>query len=358
MEARFRKKEKHYYYVDLIFYMVKYLKYFLLIGILSGEADVFAQDPVFSQFYSSPLNVNPALAGNGSADWRFVANRRSQWIADGLDPLNTTSVSLDGKLFRQKDKETNYIGGGLLFLQDQGMAGAYKSNSFSFILSSHVSLDDNDNNGLSIGLGGTYSNTLIDYSQLSFASQLSSSGFNRSLPTSEPFLSTIKPYFAVFAGVTYTYGDENQSFDIGASGYRFMKTNKSALSDPTQIDPPRYNVHAGYQTYLSPRMVLNTNAIYVKESTANSYTLGLNLGHILEENDLQPTVLNTGLWYRANEAIIPYLGLSYRNFQVGLTYDINTSTGNSVYGSLKTYEFSLIIRSPQSSGHAIPCPWK
>ena len=105
-------------------------------------------------------------------------------------------------------------------------------------------------------------------------------------------------------------------------------------------------------------MVLNTNAIYVKESTANSYTLGFNLGHILEENDLQPTVLNTGLWYRGNEAIIPYLGLSYRNFQAGLTYDIITSTSNSVYGSLKTYEFSLIIRSPQSSGHAIPCPWK
>ena len=200
----------------IIFYMCNKSKIiflsFILLGL--GISLAVAQDPVFSQFYTSPLLVNPALAGNGNANWRIAGNRRSQWIGEGLEPLNTTSVSFDGKLFKQQDKETNYIGGGILFLQDNGLSGAYKSNSFHFIVSSHVSLDEEDNNGLSVGLGGSYSNTLIDYSQLSFSQQLNSSGFNRSLPTNELFLSNIEPYYSMFAGINYSYTNERASFDL------------------------------------------------------------------------------------------------------------------------------------------------
>lgn len=339
--------------------MRQQLKYYFLISVLTwlGHTPVFAQDPVFSQFYSSPLSINPALAGNGDANWRVVGNRRSQWIGEGLEPLTTTSLSFDGKIFKQRDKETNYIGGGFLFLQDRGLSGAYKSNSFNFIASSHVSLDEEDNNGLSVGLGGSYSNTLIDFSQLSFSQQLGSSGFNRSLPTNEPYLSNVQPYFSMFAGVTYTFANENSSFDLGVSGYRFLKTNRSALNDPNQLDPPRYNIHADYQTFLSDNVVFNTNAIYVLESNLQSYTVGVNFGRILGEKD-QPTVLNAGLWYRSNEAVIPYLGMVYRNMQVGFTYDVPVSSSSSSIGTLKTYEFSLIFRSPQRTNHPIPCPWK
>ncbi len=319
---------------------------------------LFAQDPIFSQFYSSPLSVSPALAGNGDADWRVVGLHRNQWIASGIDPLTTSSVSFDGKLFRQRDNEKNYIGGGILFLQDKGLGGAYKSNSFTGILSSHVSLDGEDMHGLSLGLGGTYSNTMIDFNQLDFASQLSSSGFNRTLPTSEPYLSQIKPYFAMSAGIAYTYSSETSGFDIGLSGYRFFKTQRSALSDPNQLDPARYNIHANYQSYLSEKFVFNAAALYVMESNITSYTVGVNIGTILTQGDqVQPSVLNTGLWYRKSEAVVPYLGLMIGNITGGLSYDINTGSSSSL-GSLKTFELSLIFRSPQKKANPIPCPWK
>jgi len=302
------------------------------------------------------MSVNPALAGNGDASWRIVANHRSQWIGQGLDPLTTSSISFDGKLFKQKIMK-QIILEGYLFLQDKGLAGAYKTNAFNLILSSHVSLDADDASGISAGLGGTYSNTMIDFSQLTFAQQLGSAGFNRALPTMETNLSNVKPYFSMFAGVTYTLNTENASLDIGVAGYRFMKTNRSALNDPTQLDPPRYNFHAGYQTYLNERLVLNTNAIYVLESNLQSYTMGLNFGTFLGSSD-NTTILNTGLWYRGNEAIIPYLGLVYGNFQAGLTYDIPMSASNNSLNTLKTYEFSLIFRSASKEGKGIPCPWK
>ncbi|MFN3665311.1 MAG: PorP/SprF family type IX secretion system membrane protein [Sediminibacterium sp.] len=335
-------------------------KYCAILAILfSSVQTLHAQDPIFSQFYSSPLTVNPALAGNGDADWRIMALRRNQWIASGVEPLNTTSLSFDGRLFKQKDNDQNYIGGGIFFLQDYGLGGAYKSNSFNLAVSSHVSLDQDDMHGLSVGLGGSYSNTLIDFSQLSFAQQLSSAGFNRTLPTDEPYLNSIKPYYAAFAGINYTYRTDRSSFDIGFAGYRFVRTARSALKDPNQLDPPRYNINANYQTFLSDRAVFNANIMFVTEKSVNSYTAGINLGNIIgDASNEQPTIINTGVWYRQNEAVIPYLGLVYGNVQGGISYDVNMSNSKNFVGPLKTFEFSLIFRSPQKRANPIPCPWK
>ena len=136
-----------------------------------------------------------------------------------------------------------------------------------------------------------------------------------------------------------------------------MKTRRSALNDSTQLDPPHYNFHADYQAFVNDRLVFNANALYIVQNSQNTYALGVNLGHILDDSET-PTVFNTGLWYRANDAVIPYLGLMYRNLQLGLTYDVTLSSSKTSLGSLKTFEFSLIFRSPQKAAHAIPCPWK
>lgn len=340
--------------------MKKFIKHNLIIfiaGLLCLQAK--AQDPIFSQFFASPLTINPAFAGNGDADWRLMGLRRNQWISSGVEPLNTTSISFDGRIFKQRNNDQNYIGGGVFFLQDYGLSGAYKSNSFNIAISSHVSLDQDDMHGLSVGLGGSYANTLIDFSQLSFAQQLSSSGFNRTLPTNEAYLNTIKPYYAAFAGINYTYRTDRSSFDVGVAGYRFVRTARSALQDPNQFDPPRYNINTNYQTFISDRMVFNAATMFVFEKNINSYTAGINLGHIVGDpsGDL-PTVINTGIFYRQQEAVIPYFGLVYGNVQGGITYDINTANSKNFIGPLKTFEFSLIFRSPQRKANPIPCPWK
>ncbi len=338
----------------------KNIRLFFLLVVLHIGSVLHAQDPIFSQFFASPLTVNPALAGNGDANWRLVGIRRNQWISAGTDPLNTTSLSFDGKLYKNKYDEHNYIGGGLLFLQDNGLAGAYKSSSFNFALSSHLSLDADDVQGISAGIGGTYSNTIIDFSQLSFASQLSSSGFNRTLPTNEAYMSSIKPYYSAFAGITYTLRTETTNFDIGIAGYRFFRTAKSALQDANQFDPPRYNVHADFQTYLNDRLVFNANSMLVFENNINSYSVGVNFGNILGDayTEGNPTILNTGLWYRQHEAVIPYIGLGVGNVLGGLSYDVNISNSKNTIGPLQTFEFSLIYRSPSRSRSTIPCPWR
>jgi type IX secretion system PorP/SprF family membrane protein len=336
---------------------LKYYILFLVLAVVSQKTE--AQYPVFSQFYTSPLNLNPALAGNSSANWRVIGNQRNQWIASGTEPLTTMALSVDGKLFRLHNNENNYIGGGLLFTQDKALEGAYKNSSINMILSSHVALDEADNNGLSAGLGFDYNTTYIDYAALSFPAQLSSAGFNRSLPTNEVSLSSIKPYFSMFAGVVYNYSSERSEFEIGVSGYRFIKTNRSALNNPNQLDPPMYNLHAAYQTYVTDRMVLNTNGMYTTVNNQHFYNIGLNIGNIITMDEEEAaTVLNTGIWLRNGEAVVPFVGLMYKNVQGGISYDVNLPSSNNALSALRTFEFSLIVRSPVRKGRPIPCPWK
>src|SRR5436190_1753150 len=59
-------------------------------------ANVFAQDPEFSQYYAAPLYLNPAFTGTTN-DHRFIANYRNQWpsVAQGY---TTTAFSYDYNL--------------------------------------------------------------------------------------------------------------------------------------------------------------------------------------------------------------------------------------------------------------------
>ena len=319
-----------------------------------------AQAPMLSQYFASPLAINPALAGNGYASWRIMAVRRNQWVGAGVDPLNTTSASLDGKLFKQKGNENNYLGAGLLFIQDKGLAGAYKNNSINLAFSSHISLDQEDVHSLAGGLGGSFNNTVIDYSQLTFSQQISSAGFNRALPTFETNLSSVKPYSSVFGGLTYSYKTEAANFEMGLACYQLLSSVRTSLQDPTQMDPPRFNFHTDFQSYLGERTTFNANALFSFEKYVNTYSLGFNIGNMVGNTveDEEPTIINTGIWYRHNQALSPYIGLGYGIMQVGISYDINISKSKTDLGPLQTFEFSLVFRSPVRIKSPVPRPWR
>src|SRR5688572_33488699 len=88
-----------------------------------------AQDPNFSQFFSSPLNINPALTANINADWRLISNLRDQWIGPA-SPYVTGTISFDTKVMQNKIpnvSEGSYMGIGGMLLLDHAMSGVVKS---------------------------------------------------------------------------------------------------------------------------------------------------------------------------------------------------------------------------------------
>ena len=94
---------------------------------------VNAQDPIYSQFYSAPLQINPAFAGNTYAP-HIAINYRNQWPSIP-NAYTTYSVAYD-----QFSPSLN-IGYGLSILGDEAGNGLISSNKVSGFFAYRVQVD-------------------------------------------------------------------------------------------------------------------------------------------------------------------------------------------------------------------------
>ena len=105
-------------------------KAILFIVLLIAMRAMNAQDPSFSQFFSSPLNVNPALTARINSDWRVISNFRDQWLGPA-SPYATGTISYDAKVLQNKipnvHEEKNTLGLGGMLMYDYAMDGIMKS---------------------------------------------------------------------------------------------------------------------------------------------------------------------------------------------------------------------------------------
>jgi type IX secretion system PorP/SprF family membrane protein len=337
---------------------MKKLKIFIYVFVLIANQSK-AQDPNFSQFFSSPLNVNPALTANINADWRAIANFRDQWISPA-SPYATGTISYDSKMFQKKFpgmEEGNIFGLGGMLMYDKAMGGVVKSTYASLNMSYRVKLIDGETkHRLGAGFGAIYGHRRIDFAGIDFEEQFTGYGFNTNLPTGENSLSSMKPYFSVSTGLLYSITSANSNFDLGVSAFHVNKPKQTFLKDENQYLPMRKVIHANFETFLSQNVVLSANGIYQSQETANYFSVGGALGYYLPNNENY--MLNAGLWYWSKNAIIPYIGISYKDYQFGLSYDVTISKLNQATEKPKTWELSLIVRGRKKPSYVIPCPWK
>ena len=55
----------------------------------------------------------------------------------------------------------------------------------------------------------------------------------------------------------------------------------------------------------------------------------------------EETDVMVGAYYRINDAIAPYVGFDWKNFIVGLSYDLNASKLGSMARNVSSFELSL-----------------
>ncbi|MBN9381635.1 MAG: PorP/SprF family type IX secretion system membrane protein [Chitinophagaceae bacterium] len=331
----------------------------LLILIAANQSH--GQDPAFSQFFSSPLNVNPALTGIIHAPWRIISNLRDEWVSPA-SPYTTGTISYDAKIMKNKIPESSIFGFGTMLMYDQAMRGALKSNYASLNVSYNIKIAESEEgeHRLGAGFGLTYVDKRIDFGMLDFSAQFNGYGFDKNLPTGETALSNMKAYLSASNGILYTYKDKYMNLDIGVAGFHLNKPKQTAIKDDNQYLAPRYVVHGNFEDILNDYLVLNTNAIYQEQSGTHYFSVGGSLGYYLTQKGEDDIIVNAGLWYWSKNAVIPYIGLAYKNFQFGITYDVTVSKLAQASSKPKTFELSLIIRGIDKPTGVIYCPgpWK
>ena len=332
------------------------MKYFCSIVIcllwLSQGYSVQAQDPHFSQFFASPLILNPALTGNMDADWRIITNYRQQYIGPSA-PFNTFTASFDIKTNRNKITTPNYWGLGFMAMRDETLNGAFSSTYASADGSFHLALDEDEHHHLALGAAFIYGSRRLDFSQLTFEQQFTSEGFNTSLPTGEQALSSLKPYLSVAAGALYRFSTEIINLEFGASAFHLNTPQQSFLGDVNQQLPVRYVITNSFDVIIGDRAVLNTNTVFQQQAGQNYFSTGGALGYFLDaERDNR---IGAGLWYRSGEAFYPYLSLELQNLKFGFSYDIVSNSLKNAAVPPKSWEVSIVFKKKADSGN-LSCP--
>lgn len=322
-----------------------FTRWFVLGLLLLKGFTGLSQDHLYSQFFNSPLYLNPALTGQFPADLRVNMIYRNQWSAVP-GTLNYTSASIDYNVPR--------FGGGIGLLVTRSSEGtAYLNNTnISGLYSYSVGSEDFV---LSFGLQAGITNRSIDYNKLVFDDQLdanlgivsgSSSGAASTLPYNNRF------YFDSGAGINLVIGE----FDIGTALQHINQPNNSFTGMPVKL-PMRINSHVSYRMSLDPwndmddddKPYLIPSVVFYHQAKFESYSIGM---------QYKKRSVNVGLSYRSGAQTGPSsvvlslifdifvnkdggekfrMGFSHDAAVQGLTYG---NTAGSTEGSL-SYETTL-----------------
>ena len=313
--------------------------------ILFFAININAQDYKFSQFYNSPLNLNPANTGRINSMYRLVANYRLQYLPlQSPSPYNTLSASADAGLFRDKLKN-DIFGVGVVFVNDRQTA--IRTNTFMVSLAYHKSLGKKNSHYLSAGVQIGFIQRSVDLGNLAFASQFTGTGFDLSLNNKENFASN--KYIKANAHIGLMYSSQiNKMIGVyaGLSIFNVLKPKDSFFKSDNER-AIRYNAHAGLTIDINKKVMISPNGMYMRQSTAQQWIAGVSAAiNLSGKSAPYRTAVSLGTWYDGNGAIIASAGVSFSGVQIGISYDAtikkDLSSAVKTFGAL---EASLIYTS-------------
>lgn len=322
---------------------------------LAGAAN--AQDPNFSQFFASPLTLNPAQTGKFDGEYRVAANYRNQWPTIS-NAYTTATVSFDMGIMKNRIPENDQFGIGILGFTDRAGDGALTNTYYGISTAYHKSLDENGYHSIGAGFQGTYVGKRLNTSNLKFQDQLTPFGFtnvssdifaNRQISIS---------YFDLNAGFIYN-GTTNgyNNFYLGASMYHINRP-KENFQGGDFILSARTTIQGGAKLPVGTYNSVHISANHSMQAKAKNTMAGAAFCLNVNNDEETPTNVYLGTWYRLNDAVIPYMGLEFAEWHFGVTYDVNTSSLKAASNSRGGIEISAIYIRKHSdpSMKRLNCP--
>jgi len=313
----------------------------------------FGQDPHFSQFFASPLTLNPAFTGKFDGKVRVMGNYRNQWPTIN-NAFITSTAAVDFHVNENKIASNDTWGLGFMMFNDKSAAGAVNFNYATLSTAYHKGLDEDGIHQLGVGFQLTQASMIINPSELKFEDQLTANGFTGN--TNERFDNTTlsAKYWDVSAGLLYSgSSNEYNNFYAGVSLYHL---NKPRLGTTGYALNTRTSLHAGGSFDFNNTTTLHMSGLYSTQAGASETVLGGTVQLIATPDNPKPTSVYVGTWYRINDAFIPYVGLEYTDFRVGITYDVNSSSLKTASQRQGGLEVSLIYAFRPSTNKPVRCP--
>lgn len=315
----------------------------MCLGIVGPGLLASSQDLHFSQFFNSPLLTNPANTGFiPDGDYRLGVNYRNQWASVTAFPYKTMSVFGDWQTMQNRDN-TGWLGIGGVIMRDVAGTSVLTSTKVYGSIAYHQMI--NAGSLVSLGFNAGWANKRINTSNLSFPSQWNGKFFDAHQTGTAPKLDANNiNYLDMQVGMNYAYFPNNDIYvNAGFSAMHVNRPKESFFSEQPGVNnrvPVRYTAFLNGSFKLNDRVIVNPNVYGSMQ--ANSYEIvgGLN-AHYNASGDGEK-ILIAGVYYRYKDAIIPMVGLGFKDLTFTFSYDVTTSSLSNFNNGRGGFEFSLI----------------
>ena len=307
---------------------------FILLVLFLGRLQ--AQDSHFSQFEQTKSLLNPALISYQSEDYLFQLQRRSQWQSV-TTPFNTLTLSFSAK------NVFNGLSAGATLLDDIAGDSRFSTKGLIFSLANPVFTAQD--NIVTMGIQTSFYERSINYDELFF------------LETEYFEISKIN-FFDIGLGLSsYKVFAKKSALLLGFSIYHLNRPKQTLSLGAHSLLPQKYIFHSRYYMSLNPKIDLSPKIYFSSQSTDMELIIGSGFSYKLT-NDIN---LRSGLYSRLNDAIFATLGMQKSNFDVMVSYDMNTSTLASASNYMGAFEFSIsyswsVVRDNKELKNNIVCP--
>lgn len=306
----------------------------LLIAVL--QKTVAQTDPHFTQNYTYPMYINPAMTGGSDGDYRVSGVYRSQWGSIS-NPYRTSGLSFDTRTNKNVALGVNLLN------QSAGDGGFNYFNAYGTFAYTGVKFGKDNNHRLVLALQAGLINRRVDQTKFKWGDQWNPiTGYNASNATSESFAATNASTFDAGAGALYYDATPDKKANA-FGGFSIAHINRpkdpiiATQSASLNTIPLRVTIHGGLSFNLSERTSIVPHALYMQQGTAKEFMLGTYVQlNVNEETDFM-----FGGYYRYKDAVAPFFGVDWKNFIVGISYDVNTSKLGAMTRNVNSFELSL-----------------
>ncbi|HEX5170098.1 MAG TPA: PorP/SprF family type IX secretion system membrane protein [Cyclobacteriaceae bacterium] len=292
--------------------------FFLLLMLFAVYTSSYGQDPYFSQFYNTPMLLNPALTGITYGNVRLIAHYK-RYLAT-IDPFETYSFTADMSIMEGKPS-AGFGGVGLMVMSNSSGANLKNTQamgSFSY----HFALGHDEKQFLSLGVQGGLNQTKLDLRNLSTQTQwITNVGYDPSVANGEPVTNGNVSLVDFQAGLLYyAFPSEKFSWFAGAAAFHLTEPDGS-FTGATSTLSRRYVGHAGFRAELGPRVALLPNVSFMQQNGINLINAGMAMDYMFNAD----VTLQLSAWARNTDIVIFGGGLDYKNIRISLSYDMLVS---------------------------------
>jgi len=309
--------------------------YIILWGYLLTKSVAFGQlDPMTSQYFRFPMQVNPALTGAFGGDLRASAIHRNQWLGT-ISPLQTAAFSAD--------LTTNSsFHPGVQVLQMQTGGGAFRyTQAYATLAYDGIRFGTMGRHQIRVGFLAGILNRSIQPGRLQFGDQWNQiTGFQPGNPTTEVFdrTSTLVPDLGFGLAYFDTKEDGVLQFFGGGSAFHINRPeDKFIAGSGISRVPIRWVAHGGFSWRMTPDVYIVPHAVWMRQGTAEVRMVGMYTMFPVNES----TDFMIGANFRWRDALVPYAGLTIGNFTMGVSYDIPAMTTRQAFQNTSAFEITL-----------------